>query len=642
MSSIILAGGRGTRLGREKISLVIAGQPLLERLAARLSTLGGEVILVLAQDQQMPTRPLPAGVRAVHDLHPDKGPLGGIYAGLRESADRYAAVVACDMPFLNVELLRYMMGLASGFDAVVLRPHGRIEPLHAVYAKDCLGSIETILGEPKPRVGRLVERVKARFVEDEEIARFDPERLSWFNINTPEDLRRAEALMAAEQKKVHADSPGADLPGPSAGGMGSRRSGFPNMLSVEEAVQKILDHIRVLEPETRPILDSLGQVLGEDVHSEITVPPADVSAVDGYAVRWESLQGIGPERPVELKVMGHAAAGHGFGGSVAKGEAVRIMTGAPIPSGADTVVPFENIEEGARKGSGLIRISVRPAGAGAHIRRAGTDVLKGDRVLAAGTVLRPQEVGVLASIGRAEVRVIRRPIVAVLNTGDELAEVGSTLPPGKLYASNGYALAAQILRYGGIPRLLGIASDERGDLGRKISLAMDADVLLTSGGAAGGDRDLIREALAENGSVVFERVRMRPGKTLVFGMIEKGGRRIPHFGLPGNPVGCMIAFEESVRPAILKMLGRRDLGAPTVIAISENDFANPEGLRLYAKAAVRREGDQYRVRLVGPQGAGILTAMIEANGIVVVPEYVRSVRKGDRVQVHLLDWPLEG
>jgi len=198
MSSIILAGGRGKRLGREKVSLVIGGQSLLERIVARLRKLGGEMILVLAYDQKNPFDPLPPEVRAVHDRYPGKGPLGGIYTGLEESRDPYAATVACDMPFLNTGLLRYMMSLAPEFDAVVLRPGGRIEPLHAVYSKGCLGAIEGILAEEKPRVGRLVEEVRTRFVEDEEIARFDPEGLSWFNINTPQDLERAEALVARE------------------------------------------------------------------------------------------------------------------------------------------------------------------------------------------------------------------------------------------------------------------------------------------------------------------------------------------------------------------------------------------------------------------------------------------------------------
>lgn len=317
---------------------------------------------------------------------------------------------------------------------------------------------------------------------------------------------------------------------------------------------------------------------------------------------------------------------------------MRIMTGAPMPKGADAVIPFEDTLEGA--GEGQIGVTVEPK-KGAHIRRAGGDVHRGDRVLAKGTVIRPQEIGVLASIGRAQIRVIRRPVVAVLATGDELAEIGFPLPPGKVYSSNAYALAAQVMRYGGIPRLLGIASDERADLGAKMCSAMEADMLITSGGAAGGDRDLIREALAEHGSVSFDRVRMRPGKSLVFGILEKGGRRIPHFGLPGNPVGCMIAFEESVRPAILKMLGRKDLKGPIITAICESDFANPGGLRLYAKAVVRREGEHYRVRLAGPQGAGLLTSMLEANGIVIVPEDVREVRRGDRVEVHMLDWPVE-
>ncbi|MBM3133512.1 MAG: molybdopterin molybdotransferase MoeA, partial [Chloroflexi bacterium] len=320
------------------------------------------------------------------------------------------------------------------------------------------------------------------------------------------------------------------------------------MLSVEEAVQKILDSVRVLESETKPILECLGQVLAEDVYSDVTIPPSASSTMDGYAVRWESIRGANRASPVTLWEIGQAAAGHVFNGEVTPGTAVRIMTGAPVPSGADTVVPFESTNEEDRKHmarcSDEIKV-MREIERGLHIRPMGEDVKKGDRVLARGTVLRPQEIGVLASIGRTEATVTRRPIVAILATGDELAELGQTLDPGKMYASNSYTLAAQVLRYGGIPRLLGIGADSRSDLSERMALAMEADMLLTSGGASMGDRDLIKEALAEHGSISFERVRMRPGKALVFGILERGERHVPHLGLPGNPVGCMIAFEES-------------------------------------------------------------------------------------------------
>jgi len=417
------------------------------------------------------------------------------------------------------------------------------------------------------------------------------------------------------------------------------------MLSVEEAVQKILDSVRVLESETKPILECLGQVLAEDVYSDVTIPPSASSTMDGYAVRWESIRGANRASPVTLWEIGQAAAGHVFNGEVTPGTAVRIMTGAPVPSGADTVVPFESTNEEDRKHmarcSDEIKV-MREIERGLHIRPMGEDVKKGDRVLARGTVLRPQEIGVLASIGRTEATVTRRPIVAILATGDELAELGQTLDPGKMYASNSYTLAAQVLRYGGIPRLLGIGADSRSDLSERMALAMEADMLLTSGGASMGDRDLIKEALAEHGSISFERVRMRPGKALVFGILERGERHVPHLGLPGNPVGCMIAFEESARPAILKMLGKRNLEKLMVTAVSENGISNPEGVRLYTKAIVRREGDQYFVRMAGPQGSGILTSMVRANGLVVLPEETREIREGDRVQVQMLDWLMEG
>ncbi|MFO8010344.1 MAG: molybdopterin molybdotransferase MoeA [Dehalococcoidia bacterium] len=417
------------------------------------------------------------------------------------------------------------------------------------------------------------------------------------------------------------------------------------MISVEQALEKILNTVSVLEPETKPILDCLGQVLAEDVVSGVTIPPLDNSAMDGYAVRREDIQGASESRPRTLYVIGEVAAGSIFEGRVEPGTCVRIMTGAPVPDGADTVVQFEHTDEEDRKN--MARCSadeigiLRETEKGKNIRPAGEDVRKGEVILEKGTVMRPQEAGVLASIGQAEVSVIRRPVVAVMATGDELIDVGEPLPPGKIYNSNAYSTAAQVLRYGGIPLMLGIGRDNREALSEKISSAIDADMLLTSGGVSVGDYDIVKDVLAEHGSIGFWTVYMKPGKPLAFGMLQFKEKKIPHLGFPGNPVSSMITFEQFARPAILKMMGRTNLSKPTVRAISESRFPNTDGRRVYARGKVEKKGERYYVRSTGLQGSGILTSMTKANGLVVVPEDTDGVWEGDEILVQMLDWQEE-
>ncbi|MFQ5925035.1 MAG: molybdopterin molybdotransferase MoeA, partial [Dehalococcoidia bacterium] len=253
--------------------------------------------------------------------------------------------------------------------------------------------------------------------------------------------------------------------------------------------------------------------------------------------------------------------------------------------------------------------------------------------------LRPAEIGVLASIGKAMVGVIRRPVVAILATGDELVAIDQPLPPGKIYNSNSFSIASQVLRYGGIPRVLGIARDEVQEIEDKIREALDSDMLVTSAGVSVGEYDLVKDVLAKMGDISFWTVRMKPGKPLAFGVIKgDGGRSMPHLGLPGNPVSSMITFELFARPAILKMMGKKNLSRPMVGAILEGRLENTDGRRIFARAMVRREDDRYFARLSGPQGSGILTSMARANGLVIVPEDVRTVNEGERVQVLMLDW----
>lgn len=416
------------------------------------------------------------------------------------------------------------------------------------------------------------------------------------------------------------------------------------MITVEEALQRILSNVNALEPETKDILDCLGQVLAEDIRSEVTIPPLDNSAMDGYAVRFEDIREASESNKVELIIVGEVAAGYVFDGEVGPGEAVRIMTGAPVPKGADTVVQFEHTDEEDRRNMARVSMEIgilRATEKGKNIRPAGEDVRSGEMVLPRGAVLRPQEIGVLASVGRARVRVIRRPVVAVMSTGDELVDLGQPLPPGKIYNSNSYSIAAQVLRYGGIPKVLGIGADDRDALTEKIAQGMDADLLLTSGGVSVGDYDMVKDVLAEHGSIGFWLVYMKPGKPLAFGMLEHGGKRVPHLGFPGNPVSSMITFEQFARPAILKMLGKTNFAKPTVRAVSESRFKNTDGRRVYARGTVRKEGDRYFVRSTGPQGSGILMSMARANGLVIVPEDTDGVWEGDQVLVQMLDWKLE-
>jgi molybdopterin molybdotransferase len=319
------------------------------------------------------------------------------------------------------------------------------------------------------------------------------------------------------------------------------------------------------------------------------------------------------------------------------------MTGAALPKGADSVVRFEDTDESERTGTPQeigILTEVKP---NAEVRRAGEDITSGSLVLKKGTVIRPAEVGVLASLGRSKVAVIRRPVIAILATGDEIADITQLLPQGKIYNSNSYSVAALVLRYGGIPRILGIAPDKEDSLLAKLHQGLDADMVITSGGVSLGDYDIVRKVLAKEGKIVFWQVREKPGKPLVFGMINgrsKSGevRNIPLLGLAGNPVSAMINFELFARPAILKMMGKKNLVKPTVEAVIEGAIENTDGRRIFARAMVEKRGGRYFARLTGPQGSGILTSMALANGLVVVPENKPGVKTGDSVKVMMLDW----
>ncbi|MAG15173.1 MAG: molybdopterin molybdenumtransferase MoeA [Dehalococcoidales bacterium] len=416
------------------------------------------------------------------------------------------------------------------------------------------------------------------------------------------------------------------------------------MISVEEALEKIIIYVNILEEEPVPILDTLGQVLAEDISSSIDIPPLDNAAMDGYAIQAGDTASASRDSPSYLHVIDTVVAGAISEWEVRPGTATRIMTGAPVPKGADSVVRFEDTDETQREKSTNNEIGILcTIKTGTNIRRAGEDVTRESLVLKKGTVIRPAEVGVLASLGKSQVKVIRRPVVAILATGNELVEIDQPLPAGKIYNSNTYSVAALVQRYGGIPKLLGIALDSEASLIAGLRQGLDADMLITSGGVSAGDYDIVKDILAKEGKISFWTVRMKPGKPLAFGTIKgtdkKGAtRNLPHLGLPGNPVSSMVTFELFARPAIHKMMGKKSLAKPMVEAIIEDPVINTDERRVYTRAIVTRRGDKYYARLTGPQGSGILTSMSLANGLVVVPEDRTEIKAGETAQVIMLDW----
>jgi molybdopterin molybdotransferase len=413
--------------------------------------------------------------------------------------------------------------------------------------------------------------------------------------------------------------------------------------SVDEHLERILDAIVPLRPYEQPVSDVLGLPLCEDVSSPVELPGFDNSAMDGYAVLADDLDGAGEDSPVTLPVVGESAAGQTKAYALAPGTALRIMTGAPLPSGADSVVPLEWTDRGVAE----VQVRQTPT-LGQHVRRAGEDVRVGDALLDEGTRVGPRQVGLLAAVGRAQVRARPRPRVVVLSTGNELREPGTELGFDSVYDSNSFMLAAAVRAAGAIAYRVGVVSDDPEVFSDAISdQLVRADVVVTSGGVSKGEYDVVKEVLGKLGTVEFCEVAMQPGKPQGFGTV--GEDATPIFTLPGNPVSSYVSFEVFVLPALRRLMGMLPYRRPVLRARCVEGFTSSAGKRQFLRAWLTDDGYDTgessgsgtgggpRVRLVGGKGSHLLGTLARSNALVVVPEDTTSVDAGEAVDVLALD-----
>lgn len=414
------------------------------------------------------------------------------------------------------------------------------------------------------------------------------------------------------------------------------------MLSVSDALAKVLGQFKPLGPETVALEDAVGRVLAEPVRATLDLPPFTNSSMDGYAVRSADISQASARLPVTLVVAADIPAGIAPTITITPGTSARIMTGAFLPAGADAVVPMEatGLDRAAMDGRLPPTVTIlESVAAGAYVRRAGEDVQAGDIVTPAGAALRAFDVGIVAAFGLGRVAVVRRPRVAVLSTGDELVDIEHTPGPGQIRDSNSYAVAALVRRYGGEPIRLGVAADRLEAVTEKLEAAVEAraDVIISSAGVSVGAYDVVKAAVELGGSLDFWKVHMRPGKPLAFGQYHG----IPYFGLPGNPVSAVVTFELFVRPALLRLGGRMKVEKPRVMA-ELIDSIHSDGRESYLRSVVTRFGDGYQARSVGGQGSNILSALVQANALIVVPAGVKEMRSGSMVETWILDWAEDG
>lgn len=409
------------------------------------------------------------------------------------------------------------------------------------------------------------------------------------------------------------------------------------LLDVTDAQRRLLEHFFALGRSVVALAEGVGRILAEPVYASINLPAFTNSAMDGFAVRAADLVGAARSTPVRLKVIADVPAGAAPSCSIRSGEAARIMTGAPLPEGADAVAPVEITDFDYRHAgtSAPDYVSIfQPVQVGEHLRQIGQDVRAGDLVLPAGIRLRPQDIGLLSMLGAAAVTVSRKPKIGIFSSGDELIQPGESLTPGKIYDSNSATLAGMVERSGAEAVLLGVARDTEVSVREILNFALTAscDLILSSAGVSVGSMDYVRKIVEDEGEVAFWRVNMRPGKPFLFGKFGQ----TPFIGLPGNPVSAYVGFIVFVLPAIEKMLGRRPAERNYLRAELLEEI-HSDGRESYLRGIVRVSGGRLTAKLTGHQGSGNLHSLVQANALLLVPSGVKYLPSGDQVEILLLD-----
>ena len=627
VTGLVLAGGRGTRMGRvDKGLQPFRGSTLVAHVLARLAPQVASV--AVNANRNLPQYQAVAGESPVLPDYIDgfAGPLAGLQIGLQFCPTELLLTAPCDSPFFPLDLAERLHAAmeTEGADlamAVTMErdpeqpdaaPYRQPHPVFSLVKTSVLPQLDAYLETGARRMEGFFKTLRVAEVLFDDSAAFG-------NINTLEDLHRHDR--AAPSAAAHAPSRAPD--------------GDPAALAVEDAQRLICERITAIEAtETLPLLNALDRALAADIISPINVPAYDNSAMDGYALRGADLPADGAA-PVTFKNIGIAYAGHPYTQAPQQNECIRIMTGASIPPGCDSVLPQELA---AAIDGDNVTIAANAIRAGANLRRAGEDLQQGGIAIAAGKLLRPADLGLIASLGISHVTVRRKLKVAFFSTGDELRSLGEKLEDGCVYDSNRYTLFGMLQRLGCDVIDMGVVRDDPQALEAALrAAAKNADAIITSGGVSEGAADYTRDIMALLGDVAFWKLAMRPGRPLAFGKVQAEDDSAWLFGLPGNPVAVMVSFYMFARPALLRMMGT-EAKLQTVQARATEVIRKRPGRTEYQRGIVSTGADGTpQVRLTGAQGSGILSSMTEANCIVVLHHAQANIAAGQMVDVQLFD-----
>ncbi len=597
-------------MGNPKLSLPIGPETMLGRVVRILNEVVSPVVVVAAGIQDVPK--LPDHIEIVRDEQENLGPMGGLAVGLAALRGKVDAayVSACDTPFLQPAFVRYMINSLEMYDLAIPRDGKYHHPLAAIYRTHLEDKVRSLIAQERLRPIFLVEESNSRIVDVEELRSVDPRLNSLRNTNTPEDYQSLlrEVVMPngpAQQRDV-------------------RMRGFTDRVRVEEALEWVDEHAKPLKAETIELASSQLRVLGVEIAAPMDVPPFDRAAMDGFALKGAETTGAGNYNPLSFRMLGESTPGRAFDGEVAAGTAIRIMTGAPIPDGADAVLPAEFAHE--EDGQVEITTAVSP---GKHVGRRSEDVAAGTVVLQAGRRLRPQDVSLLSSLGIERVQVIRKPNVRVLVTGNELVAPGQPRGKYQIFESNSILLQGLIERDGGrIESKVDVEDDSEAI--RRALTAAGADIVLVSGGSSVGQEDHAPPILAQEGELAIHGIAMRPSSPTGMGLL----RESLVFLLPGNPVSCLCAYDFFAGRAIRLMGGRRadwpygtcrlQLSSKVVSAIGRVDYCR---VRL-------ADGE---VQPLSLSGASILSSTTRADGFLILPAECEGYAAGTDVNVYQYD-----